>query len=56
MSLKIYTTNLSNTKHEIGYEIKTYNYKQIQIFSSTLEIGVQRSLVLPTQVNNCHLI
>ena len=30
------------------YEIITYNSKQIQIFSRTLEIRVQRSLVLPT--------
>jgi hypothetical protein len=38
------------------YEIITYNSKQIQIFSIILGIGVQRSLVLPTQVSNCHLI
>ena len=30
------------------YEIITYNTKQIQIFSRTLEIRVQRSMVLPT--------
>ena len=38
------------------YEIIIYNFKQIQIFSRTLEIGVQRSLVLPTQDSNCHLM
>ena len=38
------------------YEIITYNSKQIQTFSRTLEIRVQRSLVLPTQVSNYHLI
>jgi hypothetical protein len=30
------------------YEIITYKGKQIQIFSRTLELRVQRSLVLPT--------
>jgi hypothetical protein len=30
------------------YEIITYNSKHVQIFSRTLEIGVQRFLVLPT--------
>ena len=34
----------------------TYNSKQIQIFSRTIEVGVQRSLVLPTQVSKCRLI
>jgi hypothetical protein len=43
-------------KQNIVYEIITYNSKQTQIFSRTLEIGVQRSMVLPTQANNCHLI
>ena len=38
------------------YEIITHNFKQIQTFSKTLEIGVQSSMVLPTQVSNCHLI
>ena len=38
------------------YEIITYDIKEIQIFSRTLEIGVQRSLMLPTQVSNYHLI
>jgi hypothetical protein len=38
------------------YETITYNSKQIQIFSRTLEIRGQRSLVLPTQVSNYHLI
>ena len=30
------------------YEIITYNSKKIQILSITLEIRVQRSMVLPT--------
>jgi hypothetical protein len=30
------------------YEIKTYNFKQIQMFSRTLEIKIQQYLVLPT--------
>ena len=34
------------------YEIIAYNSKQIQMFPRSLEIGVQRSLVLPTQVSN----
>jgi len=38
------------------YEIITYNSKKMRIFSQTPEIGVQRSLVLPTQVTNRHLI
>ena len=39
------------------YEIIiAYKAKQIQIFSRTLEIGVQRFLVLPAQVSSCHLI
>ena len=40
--------NIYNEFKQYGcYEIITYNSKQIQIFSRTLEIGVQRSLVLP---------
>ena len=39
----------------IWYKIINYNSKQIQIFSRALEIEVQRSLVLPTQLSNCHL-
>jgi hypothetical protein len=54
MSSKVYTTSLSNIL--VGMKILTYNSKQIQILSITLEIRVQRSLVLPTQVSNCHLI
>ena len=38
------------------YEIITYNSTQIQTFSRTLEICVQRTLVLPTEVCNYHLI
>ena len=38
------------------YEMITSHSKYIHISSRTLEIGVQRSLVLPTQVSNCHLI
>jgi hypothetical protein len=37
------------------HEIITYNTKKIQILSKTLEIRVQRSLVLPTEVSNCQL-
>ena len=32
------------------YGIITYNSKQIQIFSRTFEIGVQRTLVWPTKL------
>ena len=38
------------------YEIITYNSKEIQLFSRILGIGVQISLMLPTQVSNCHHI
>jgi hypothetical protein len=37
------------------YEIITCNSKQTQIFIRTLEIRVQRSLVLPTQVLSSYL-
>ena len=37
--------------HYGWYELIIYNSKQIQIFLRTLEIGVQRSMVLPTQVS-----
>ena len=53
MSLKIYTMSLSNID---GYEIINHNSKEIQILSRAPEIGVHISLVLPTQVSNCHLI
>ena len=52
--------NISNTsfiyiynkfKQYRWYEIITYNSKQIQIL-----IGVQKSLVLPTQASNYHLL
>ena len=39
------TTSLSNTNFD---EIIAYNSKQIQILSRTLEIRLQRSLMLPT--------
>ena len=38
------------------YEIITYNSKLIQTYARTLEIGVQRYVMLPTQVSNCRLI
>ena len=43
-------------KQYILYKIITYNSKQTQILSITFEIGVQRSIMLPTQVSNSHLI
>jgi hypothetical protein len=50
-------TNIYNEfKHYELYEIFTYNSKQIHIFSRTLDIRVRRSLALPTQVSDCHLI
>ena len=47
--------NIYNKFKQYGLYGITHNSKQIQIFSRILEIRVQRSLVLPTQVNNCHL-
>ena len=40
------------------YEIITYNSKQTQLFSRTLEIGVERTIVLPTQLSDsdCHFL
>ena len=52
MKHKIYELkNIYNKfKQHRWYAIEAFNSKQIQIFSRTLEIGVQRSLMLPTQV------
>ena len=43
-------------KQRRWYEVITHDSKQISMFLRTLEIGVQRFLVLPTQVSDCHLI
>ena len=59
MSFNIYTTSLSNIdgmKKKTNFLKKNYNSKKIQISSKTFEIGVQISMVLPTQVSNWHLI
>jgi hypothetical protein len=59
VKLSYYRGNTKHKKYELQdiynefkqyrlYEILTYNSKQIQIFSRTLEIRVQRSPVLPT--------
>ena len=58
MSFNIYTTSLSNIdgmKKKTNLK-KNYNSKKVQISSKTFEIGVQISMVLPTQVSNWHLI
>ena len=51
-------TNLETYKKMLYYQgvIITYNSTRIQIFSRALEIGVHGSIVLRTQVSNCHLI
>ena len=52
-SLEVYDNEFKQYR---WYEIITFNSKLIQMLSRTLEMGVQRSLVLFTQVRDCHLI
>ena len=44
------------SKMKKWYELINYSSKQIQMFLIICEIGVQRSMVLSTQVSNRHSI
>ena len=52
----VYIDTHNELKQCRWHGIITYNSKQIQVFSRTLEIGAQRSLVSPTQASCCRLI
>jgi hypothetical protein len=53
LSLQIRTMSLSNID---GMKCKLITPHKYKLVLRTLEIGVQRSLMLPTQVSTCHLM